>query len=182
VAEIAGRAVGATVVTEQAQHAPWHPGRCAAIIAVAPDGTRTEIGHAGELHPTVIENLGLPQGSCATEIDLDLLVGSAPLVGQLADLSTHPVVKQDLALIVDRTVPAAAVEDAVRSGVGELLEEIRLFDVYTGDQLGEGKKSLAYALRFRAADRTLTDAEVAQARQAGVDAAAAATGAVQRVE
>ena len=182
VAETAARAVGGTVVTEQAQQAPWHPGRCAAIIAVAPDGTRTEIGHAGELHPTVIKNLGLPQRSCATEIDLDLLVGSAPEVGQVAELSTHPVVKQDLALIVDRAVPAAAVEDAVRTGAGELLEEIRLFDVYTGDQLGEGKKSLAYALRFRAADRTLTDAEVAEARRAGVDAAAAATGAVQRVE
>ncbi|HEY9291455.1 MAG TPA: phenylalanine--tRNA ligase subunit beta, partial [Microlunatus sp.] len=182
VAEIAARAAGATVICEQAQQQPWHPGRCAAIIAVASNGTRTTIGYAGELHPTVIKNLGLPERSCATEIDLDALVESAPEIGRVVDLSTHPVVKQDLALIVDQSVPAAAVENAVRSGAGELLEEIRLFDVYTGDQLGEGKKSLAYALRFRAIDRTLTDAEVAQARQAGVDAAAAATGAVQRVE
>jgi phenylalanyl-tRNA synthetase beta chain len=182
VAEIAARAVGATVRAEQAQLAPWHPGRCAAIIAVAPDGSRTTVGYAGELHPTVIDALGLPGRTCATEIDLDALVAAAPEIGSVAEISTHPVVKEDIALIVDADVPAAAVEQAVRTGAGPLLEDIRLFDVYTGAQIGEGKKSLAYALRFRAPDRTLTDAEVAEARAAGVDAAARATGASQRVE
>jgi phenylalanyl-tRNA synthetase beta chain len=182
VAEIAARAVGGTVVAEAAEQAPWHPGRCAAIIAVSPDGTRTPIGFAGELHPAVIDDLGLPARTAATEIDLDALVEAAPEIGTIRPLSTHPVVKEDIALIVDQDVPAAAVEAAVRSGAGELLEEIRLFDVYTGVQLGEHKKSLAYALRFRAQDRTLTDAEVAQVREAAVSAAAAATGAVQRTE
>jgi phenylalanyl-tRNA synthetase beta chain len=70
--------------------------------------------------------------------------------------------------------------DAVREGAGDLLEDVRLFDVYTGPQIGEGKKSLAYALRFRAPDRTLTDAEAAAARDAAVARAAKLTGAVQR--
>ncbi|GAB3924937.1 phenylalanine--tRNA ligase beta subunit [Microlunatus endophyticus] len=182
VAEVAARAVGGTITVEQAEQAPWHPGRCAAIIAVSPDGTRTPIGFAGELHPSVIDDLGLPARTAAAEIDLDALVAAAPEIGTIRPLSSHPVVKEDIALIVDTDVPAAAVEAAVRSGAGELLEDIRLFDVYTGTQIGEGKKSLAYALRFRAEDRTLTDAEVAQAREAAVFAAAEATGATQRME
>ena len=182
VAEIAARAVGATIRTEQAQYQPWHPGRCAAIFVIAADGTETPIGHAGELHPTVVDDLGLPDRTCAVEIDLDRLLAAAPEIGQVADISTHPVVKEDIALIVDSGVPAAQVGRAVRTGAGDLLEDIRLFDVYTGDQIGDGKKSLAYALRFRAPDRTLTDAEVAEARQAGVDAASAATGATQRLQ
>jgi phenylalanyl-tRNA synthetase beta chain len=182
VAQIAARAVGAVVVTEQAEQAPWHPGRCARIIAVSADSGRTPIGFAGELHPTVVDDLGLPAGSCAVEVDLDALFASAPVIGQVSDISTHPVVKEDLALIVDDGVSAATVEAALRSGAGELLEDIRLFDVYTGAQIGAGKKSLAYALRFRAPDRTLTDAEVAQVRAAAVEAAHQATGAVQRIE
>lgn len=182
VAEVAARAVGGVVVAEQAEQTPWHPGRCAAIVAILPDGSRTAIGFAGELHPSVIEDLGLPARTAACEIDLDALVEAAPEVGTIRPLSTHPVVKEDIALIVDADVPAASVQAAVRSGAGELLEDIRLFDVYTGEQVGAGKKSLAYALRFRAQDRTLTAAEVAQAREAAVAAAAAATGATQRTE
>ncbi len=182
VAEITARAVGADVRIEQAGRAPWHPGRCAAVVAVAPDGGTATVGYAGELHPTVIDALGLPAGTCATEIDLDALVDAAPLIGSVAPISTHPVVKEDIALIVDADVPAGEVERAVRRGAGPLLEDIRLFDVYSGAQIGAGKKSLAYALRFRAPDRTLTDAEVARARTAAVDAAARATGAHQRVE
>lgn len=181
-AQIAARAVGGTVITEAADVAPWHPGRCAAIIAVTPEGTHNRIGYAGELHPTVIDALGLPERSCATEIDLDGLFAAAPRSGTVARISSYPVVKEDVALIVDRSVPAAAVEQALRSGAGPLLEDARLFDIYAGDQIGSGKKSLAYALRFRAADRTLTDAEVADARSAGVAAAGQAMGAVQRVE
>jgi phenylalanyl-tRNA synthetase beta chain len=82
--------------------------------------------------------------------------------------------------VVDASVAAADVEAALREGAGELLESIRLFDVYTGDQVGEGKKSLAYALRFRAPDRTLKEGESAAARDAAVKLAAERTGAVQR--
>jgi phenylalanyl-tRNA synthetase beta chain len=94
--------------------------------------------------------------------------------------SNQPVAKEDVALIVADTVPAAEVEAALRAGAGDLLESLRLFDVYTGPQVGEGHKSLAFALRFRAPDRTLTESEAGAARDAAVAAAAAAVGAVQR--
>ena len=100
-------------------------------------------------------------------------------------VTTYPVATQDVALIVPQTVPAAEVEAALRAGVedhgaGELLESIRLFDLYTGEQAGEGNKSLAYTLRFRAADRTLTVEETTGARDAAVAAASERLGAVLR--
>jgi phenylalanyl-tRNA synthetase beta chain len=94
--------------------------------------------------------------------------------------STFPVAKEDVALVVEEAVPTAEVEAALREGAGELLESIRLFDVYHGDQVGSGRKSLAFALRFRAPDRTLTEQETGAARDAAVALAAERTGAVQR--
>jgi phenylalanyl-tRNA synthetase beta chain len=88
--------------------------------------------------------------------------------------------KEDVALVVDADVPASAVEAALREGAGELLESVRLFDVYTGPQVGEGRKSLAFALRLRAPDRTLTAAESVAARDAAVQAAVTLVGATQR--
>ena len=100
------------------------------------------------------------------EVDLDLLMAAAPAVRPAPDFSTMPVAKADVALVVDASVPAGDVEGVLRAGAGELLESIRLFDVYTGDPVPAGRKSLAYALRFRAPDRTLTDDEVARSRDA----------------
>ena len=94
--------------------------------------------------------------------------------------SSYPLAKEDVALVVDETVAAADVEAALREGAGPLLESIRLFDVYTGEQVGAGKKSLAFALRFRAPDRTLKEGESSAARDAAVQVAAERTGAVQR--
>ena len=88
--------------------------------------------------------------------------------------------KEDVALVVDASVPAAEVEAALRAGAGELLESIRLFDVYTGEQVGEGRRSLAFALRMRAPDRTLTADESAAVRGAAVALAAERHGAVLR--
>ena len=144
-AEAAAEAVGLTLTRRADQHAPWHPGRCAALYA-----GDVLVGHAGELHPRVIAAYGLPERTCAVEVGLDLLIEAAPQTGTLAALSPFPVAKEDVALIVDADVPAAEVADALREGAGELLESLALFDVYTGPQVGEGKKSLAYALRFRA--------------------------------
>ncbi len=114
------------------------------------------------------------------ELDLDLLAadGAERVTGPA--VSAYPVATQDVALIVDSAVPAADVEGALRAGAGELLEAIRLFDVFTGEQVGEGKKSLAYALRFRANDRTLTADEATAAREAAVAEAVSRTGAVLR--
>jgi len=154
---------------------PWHPGRCAELRI----GERV-IGHAGELHPRVCKAYGVPARSAVAEIDLDALLEHATGVVAGPRFSSYPVAKEDVALVVDASVPAAAVEAALREGAGELLESIRLFDVYTGDQIGAGKKSLAYALRFRAPDRTLKEGEAAAARDAAVALAAERTGAVQR--
>ena len=153
---------------------PWHPGRCARLIS-----GDVVVGHAGELHPDVIRSYGLPERTCAVELDLGALIGSAPGSGTISSLSAFPLAKEDVALIVDEATPAAAVRDALVEGAGALLESISLFDVYHGDQVGEGRKSLAFALRFRAG-RTLTDAEAAEARQAAVAVAVERFGAVQR--
>jgi len=117
----------------------------------------------------------------AAEIDLDRLIELAPDTVAAPSYSSFPVAKEDVALVVDASVPAAEVESALREGAGELLETIRLFDVYTGEQVGAGHKSLAFALRFRAPDRTLTEEETAAARDAAVASAAERCGAVQRV-
>ncbi len=174
-AQTAAAAIGLHVQRRAGVRAPWHPGRCAELSV----GGRV-IGWAGELHPTVIAAEGLPARTAAVEIDLDALVGSAPRSGEIRPLSPWPLAKEDVALVVDAGTPSAEVEAALREGAGALLESIALFDIYTGPQVGEGRKSLAYALRFRAPDRTLTDAEASAARDAAVAVAAERCGAVLR--
>jgi phenylalanyl-tRNA synthetase beta chain len=179
-ARTVAREAGVRLTVRAGQHAPWHPGRCAALYAVV-DGTETLVGHAGELHPRVVKAMGLPERTCAMEMELDLLERAGGGIVPAPRISTFPVATQDVALVVDKPVPQAEVEAALREGAGELLEDIRLFDVYeNAEQLGDGKKSLAYALRFRAADRTLTVEEASAARDAAVALAAERTGAVLR--
>ena len=154
---------------------PWHPGRCAAL-ALAGD----VIGHAGELHPRVVDRLGLPRGTCAMELDLGALLPCADRVAAAGELSPFPPAVVDVAVVVDAATPSAQVAAALRDGAGPLLESLRLFDVYAGERVPAGAKSLAFSLRFRAADATMTDAEVNALRDAAVAAATAATGAVLR--
>ncbi|MEV5888751.1 phenylalanine--tRNA ligase subunit beta [Nonomuraea fuscirosea] len=157
------------------QHEPWHPGRCAALYA-----GDTLVGHAGELHPRVIEAYGLPPRTVAMELELSRLEAAMPGPVQAPSVSAYPVATQDVALIVPDFTPVADVEAALRDGAGALLESIRLFDVYAGEQVGEGNKSLAYSMRFRAADRTLTVEETTAARDAAVAMAADRVGAQLR--
>ncbi|WP_324788708.1 phenylalanine--tRNA ligase subunit beta [Streptomyces sp. H51] len=179
-ARAVARETGADLIVRKGQYGPWHPGRCAELVAVV-DGAERVVGHAGELHPRVLKSLGLPARVSAMELNLDVLEQVGDDTPQAPGISTFPVATQDVALVVDAFVPAADVEGALREGAGELLEHIRLFDVYRNDdQLGEGKKSLAYALRFRAADRTLTVDEASAARDAAVALAGERTGAVLR--
>ncbi|MEV6669802.1 phenylalanine--tRNA ligase subunit beta [Streptomyces sp. NPDC051162] len=173
------RAAGVELIVRQDQNAPYHPGRCAALLVLV-DGEEVLVGNAGELHPRVTKAFGLPERTCAMEIELDLLERAGAGAVEAPHVSAFPVATQDVALVVDGSVPAAEVEAALRAGAGELLESLRLFDIFTGEQLGEGKKSLAYALRFRAADRTLTADEATAARDAAVAAAVERTGAVLR--
>lgn len=175
--EVAARALGVTLVRRAAEQAPWHPGRCAEISTL--DGA--VLGYAGELHPSVVAAFGLPERTSAAEIDLSALLAAAPPRGRVTAISSYPVAKEDVALIVGADVPAAAVEAALREGAGPLLESIQLFDIYTGSQVGEGRKSLAFAMRFRASDRTLTEAESGAARDAAVAAAVEAVGAEPRI-
>jgi phenylalanyl-tRNA synthetase beta chain len=175
--ESAARTVGLTVTRRAAELSPWHPGRCAEILL-----GDTVVGHAGELHPSVCAAYGVPARTCAAEVDLDAVIAAAPRSGDVAHISAFPVAKEDVALTVDRDVPAEAVRRSLIRGAGPLLESVRLFDVYEGEQIGPGKKSLAFALRFRAPDRTLTDAEAGAARDSAVAAAAEDTGALQRTE
>ncbi|WP_405766137.1 phenylalanine--tRNA ligase subunit beta [Streptomyces sp. NBC_01538] len=174
------REAGTELLVRAGQYGPWHPGRCAEL-AVVVDGTEQVIGYAGELHPRVLKALHLPARTCAMELNLDQLEAASSGVPKGPKISTFPVATQDVALVVAREVPHADVEAALREGAGELLESIRLFDVYeSGEQLGEGRKSLAYALRFRAADRTLTVDEASAARDSAVALAGERTGAVLR--
>jgi phenylalanyl-tRNA synthetase beta chain len=169
------------------QHEPWHPGRCAAVFVQPGDGQQVLAGHAGELHPRVTAAFDLPPRTCALELDLSVIetVAAARGPAQAQAVSPYPVATQDVALVVAATVPAADVEAALVAGVTDadhpgLLEDVRLFDVYTGSQIGEGRKSLAYTLRFRAPDRTLTVEETSAARDAAVAEAARRVGAVPR--
>jgi phenylalanyl-tRNA synthetase beta chain len=176
----AARAVGAAlavdlVVTADDQ-APWHPGRCARLELA--DGTL--VGHAGELHPKVVAALGLPARTCAGELDVDVLTVASDVAVQARELSTYPVAQSDVALVVDEQVSAAALEAALWQGAGEMLESVWLMDIYRGDQVGPGRKSLAYRLVFRARQRTLTTKEVNGFRDRAIQTAATTVGAAQR--
>jgi len=170
-----GIELGVEIEVAAGDNAPWHPGRCAALSI-----NGELIGYAGELAPRALENLGLPKRAVALELNLSALLAAANVVASAPAIWTFPVAKEDIALVVKADVAATDVLHVVREAAGELLEDIRLFDVYEGSQVAEGHKSLAFALRFRAQDRTLAADEVAAARQAGVDAAAKSFGASLR--
>jgi phenylalanyl-tRNA synthetase beta chain len=173
-AQVVARAAHTELEIRPAQYAPWHPGRCAELLL---DGR--VVGHAGELHPRVVAALGLPERTCAMELDVDAFTPPEPPTAP--HISTFPPVLLDVALVVEADVPSAAVLAALREGAGELLESARLFDVYAdAERIGTGKKSLAFALRFRAPDRTLTLEEANAMRDAAIERAAEATGAQLR--
>jgi phenylalanyl-tRNA synthetase beta chain len=170
-------AVAVDVVPETA-YAPWHPGRCARIVLR--NRRRTVVGYAGELHPKTLTALGLPARTVALELDLEVLTRASEEATRYHEISTFPAALTDVALVVADTVTAAEVEGSLRSGAGDYLEEVSLFDVYAGEQVGDGNTSLAYRLTFRAPDRTLTTEEVNEFRDAAVASAGSAVGAVQR--
>jgi phenylalanyl-tRNA synthetase beta chain len=140
-----------------------HPGRAAMIVAGA-DGI--ELGWLGELHPLVLREWELDGPVAGFELNVDALLELAPEASTYSDVTSFPAVLQDIAVIVPEDVPAARLAELVRAGGGELLASLRVFDLYHGEQVGEGNKSLALRLEFRAPDRTLTDEEVAERRAA----------------
>jgi phenylalanyl-tRNA synthetase beta chain len=138
-----------------------HPGRSARVMF---DGEDT--GWIGEIHPLVCREWDL-ETAAGFEVELAPLVAASPIGEETyEDVISYPAVHQDVAVVVDESVPAAEVRSAVLEGGGDLLRSADVFDLYRGEQLGEGRKSLALRLSFRAADRTLTDEEVAERRHA----------------
>jgi phenylalanyl-tRNA synthetase beta chain len=148
---------------ETVEHPTYHPGKCAHLVV----GGKV-LGTFGELHPRVRERYDWPNTYKAAvlgaEFDLDLLLSLIPPLYQTENLPTFPPVLEDLALVVDETVPADKVEFFIRQTGGKLLSDVRLFDVFRSDALGPGKKSLAYSLTYQAPDRTLKDDEIKTAR------------------
>jgi len=160
-------AAGVEVAVAQAQRAALHPGRTASISV-----GDVEIGYVGELLPSVADDADLPGRVIVAELDLDLILSLAGERVVAASLSGFPAATQDVSLVVDAGVVAAEVRDALVRGAGDLLESARLVDDYRGEGVPAGSKSLTFALRFRAPDRTLTAAEASDARLAGVAVAA----------
>jgi phenylalanyl-tRNA synthetase beta chain len=137
-----------------------HPGRTARVSAGGED-----VGWIGELHPLVARAWDLDHGAALFEVDLDRVLGHADVVPQYVDLTSFPALRMDLSVTLAEDVPAATVVATVREAGGELLADARVFDLYRGEQVGAGRKSLALALAFRAPDRTLTDEDVAPLRE-----------------
>jgi phenylalanyl-tRNA synthetase beta chain len=157
-------AAGADWVAEEGGRPFLHPGRAASVIDRA---SERKLGWLGEIHPLVVQAWDLPGPVAGFELDVDALVAlTAGRPSTHSDVTTFPAVLQDIAVVVADDVAAAEVEEAVRAGGGELLAGARVFDLYRGEQVGEGRKSLALRLEFRAPDRTLTDSEVAERRAA----------------
>jgi phenylalanyl-tRNA synthetase beta chain len=144
---------------------PFHPGRCTQVIVPG----APPIGELGELHPRVAEAFDLPGRVAAFELELEPLLQAATTGRRYRDISRYPPVHRDLAFVVDGDVPAGAVRDGLVEEAGDLLDRALLFDVYEGDPLPVGKKSLAFSVDFRALDRTLTDQEVEERVRAIAD-------------
>lgn len=176
IARLAGEVLGVDIVISQGSHQAFHPGRAAQLALRTGD----IVGYAGELHPKLLAAHDMPARSVAVEFDADALFAAAADVIVARHISTYPVATQDVALVVPGEVPAEEVLAALREGAGELLEDVALFDVYAGKGIEEGKKSLAFSLRFRAEDRTLTADEASAARESAVAVAHQRFGAVQR--
>ncbi|MEN4098939.1 MAG: hypothetical protein ROW52_03375, partial [Anaerolineaceae bacterium] len=142
------------------EHPSFHPGKCAQVIVAD-----RPVGIFGELHPLVKRNYDFGQPPVlAAELELDAILRAAPVLFTAAPVPVFPPVLEDIAVIVSEDVPAERVVDAIFQAGGKILTGVRLFDIYHGPQIGEGKKSMAYSLTYQALDRTLTDAEAQKVR------------------
>jgi phenylalanyl-tRNA synthetase beta chain len=175
VARLLARSLGVEISVSADQHAPFHPGRCALVRVGS-----TVLGHAGELHPRVVAAAGLPPETSAVELSLDVLLDAVPDLAVVSSMSAYPAATVDVAMVVAQEVPAATVEAGLRRGGGELVEGVRLFDVYEGTQVPAGHRSLAFTLRLRAPDRTLSSEDVLAIRDAAIAEVVEAVGAVLR--
>ena len=175
---LASRVVSATgqeLIVRQGTAKGFHPGRTAELLV-----GENSIGFAGELAPALAAERDLPRRVAALEIDLDVLYSTAPEVRQASPIFGYPAATQDLSLLVAVDVAAGDVLKVIEEGAGALLEQVRLVEDYRGQNLPDGQKSLTFALRFRANDRTLTQVEASESRDAAVSLAASKFGATIR--
>ncbi|MDH6236642.1 phenylalanine--tRNA ligase subunit beta [Cryobacterium sp. CG_9.6] len=172
-------ATGVSIQVRQGSRPGMHPGRTAELF-VTTDAAELVVGFAGELLPSVAKDYDLPSVVAVAEIDLDAVIAQATSVVSATEIRTKPAATQDLSLVVSVEVAAGDLRAAVIEGAGALLERIDLVDDYRGAGIEPGQKSLTFALRFRAPDRTLTAAEASDARLAGVALASARFGATLR--
>ncbi len=168
-------AVGAEIDVERGEHSAMHPGRTARLSVAG-----ISVGYAAELLPELALDADLPRVVAVLEVDLDELMNLAPREVVPSPISSFPAATQDLSLIVASEIPAGAVLATVREGAGELLEAVRLVDDYRGTGVPDARKSLTFALRFRATDRTLTAAEASASKLAAIALAASRFGATVR--
>ncbi len=167
------KSVAAELSIRQVTRTGFHPGRCAEFI----DANQNVIAVAGEIDPALAIENDLPRRVAAAEINLMALYAAAPNSISASAIHIMPAATQDLSLVVERTVSAFDVLATITEGAGELLENVTLTDDYRGENVAADKKSLTFALRFRASDRTLTQAEASLARDAAVALAASKYGA-----
>jgi phenylalanyl-tRNA synthetase beta chain len=138
----------------------FHPGRTARLMI-----NGKSCGILGEIHPAAAENFEAAQRNYVAVIDIEPLVRNASLKAEYKPLPKFPAVTRDIAVLVDEAVPVKLIEQIIIAGAGKIFEEVKLFDVYKGKQVPDGKKSVAYSITFRASDRTLTDEEVGKAME-----------------
>jgi phenylalanyl-tRNA synthetase beta chain len=145
---------------EPAEHPSFHPGKCARVFI-----RKQQVGVIGELHPQVVENYDIPETAIMmAEFNLERIIESVPVLFEISSIPTQPPILEDIAIILDENIPAAAVEKIIHQTGGRTVSKVKLFDIYRGDQLGTGKKSLAYSLTYQDYERTLTDKDAAKIR------------------
>jgi len=175
-ARVVALAAGVELALASATHPAFHPGRFAELLV----GSQV-VGFAGEVLPAIARERDIPGRVAVFSLDVDALVGAAgDQPHQARAISIYPAATQDVSLVVPLDVPAASLEQAIVQGAGELLEAIHLVDDYRGEGIEPGHRSLTFALRFRAADKTLTQAEATEAKDRGVAAAQSLFGAIIR--
>ena len=175
-----GLALAVDISVVQGSHPALHPGRTAELRVADGVGGHRVVGVAGELLPSIAGELDLPRVVALVEVDLDALIELSSEGRSATPIGTLPAATQDLSLVVSVDIPAGDVLAAIVEGAGNLLEDARLVDDYRGSGVDEGQKSLTFALRFRAPDRTLTAAEASDAKLAGLARATALYGATLR--
>jgi phenylalanyl-tRNA synthetase beta chain len=160
---------------QRAKDPSYHPGRTAEILI-----NGEVLGLIGEVHPDVLESYDIGTRVYAGELDFGLLMEKADATVSYSPLPRYPSVNRDMALLVDMDVPAGTIERVIREAGGDLVEDIRLFDIYTGTQIPEGKKSVAYSLTLRSSEKTLTEQEASEVLERILEQLHKQTGAIRR--